>query len=103
MLISDFWFYAKDEMPPQNALEVPLEMMQELLNNKTSCELRMLIARTLLELISLITSKNSSLETMAAKALHILDNSFADNKDCFIISSNHFSKHLNKLSENKKN
>lgn len=101
MLISDFWYYAKDEMP-KNALEVPLKMMQELLNDKTSCDLRMLIARTLLELISLITSKSNGLEKMAAKALHILDKSFAENKDCFIISSNHFSKHLNKLSENNK-
>jgi len=99
ILITDFWFYAKDEMP-KNALEVPLEMMQELLNDKTSCELRMLIARTLLELISLITGKRNKLEDMALKSLAILDDGFTENKNCFINSSNHFSKHLNKLSEN---
>ncbi|MBZ0241918.1 MAG: hypothetical protein K8F24_01770, partial [Bacteroidales bacterium] len=101
MLITDFWFYAKDEMPA-NALEVPLEMMQELLNDKTACELRMLIARTLLELVSLITGKSDRLEDMALKSLVILDEGFAENKGCFIISSNHFSKHLNKLVENKR-
>ncbi|MBU1370526.1 MAG: hypothetical protein KJ754_12840 [Bacteroidetes bacterium] len=93
ILITDFWFYSKAEMPPE-ALKIPLEMMQELLSKQTSCELRILIIRSLLELISLILKQRPAIEAMAMKSLAILENGFEENKDCFIMSGSHFSKHL---------
>ncbi len=93
ILITDFWFYAKTGMP-ENALEVPIEMMNQLLKEENSCELRLMIAKTLLELITLILQNASHQINMAVEALKVLSERFDKNKDCFIRGTLHFKRHL---------
>lgn len=100
ILITDFWFYAKPEMPA-NALSVPIEMMDQLLTEKNSCELHLLIARTLLELITLILQNASHQQLLALKALEVLARRFDQNKDCFIRGTLHFKRHLDNAQTNK--
>jgi pyruvate,orthophosphate dikinase len=100
ILITDFWFYAKAEMP-ENALRVPVDMMDLLLGEDNSCELRLLIARTLLELITLILQNASHQISLAARALEVLQTRFDQNKDCFIRGTLHFKRHLDNAQTHK--
>ena len=48
MLLDDFWFYTRDDVPAE-ALNIPLEMMHSLLKPEVAAKLRLNIIITLME------------------------------------------------------
>jgi len=93
MLITDFWFYTKAEMPA-DALLIPINMLGKLLIEKLNTPFRMIIIHTLLEFIQLILSKSPKHRELVPFCLKHLNNGFAINDSCFIRSSKYFLRYL---------
>ena len=87
ILMDDFWFYTRDDVP-SDALLVPLEMMRSLLKPEVSKKLRLSIVNTLLEF-----APKGYTETV----FDILDDCFESNRDCYILASKYAIKYLDKL------
>jgi Phosphoenolpyruvate synthase/pyruvate phosphate dikinase len=101
ILIDDFWFYTRTEMP-NDALLVPLGMMDHLLNSQTSEALRILIINTLTEFTNLVLSKSPSHFSLVSVTFEILNRAFDENKYCFIISSRHAFVNLEKAANDER-
>lgn len=95
MLIDDFWFYTRDDIPA-DALNVPLDMMQSLLKPEVDKKLRINIINTLLEFTDVVLSKSPSHSGYVAKVFAILDATFDDNKDCCILASKYLGRYLDR-------
>ncbi len=93
ILITDFWFYTRNGMPT-DAYRVPLEMLHQILLAELGSELRKLIIQTLLEFIGLIYKKSPTHKLLVPYCLNALEEGFAYNSVCFIISNKHLLRHL---------
>ena len=117
ILIDDFWFYSREDVP-QDALLVPLEMMRNLLKPEVPKKLRLSIVNTLLEFTAVIASaaKQSTSTPIAVVTVpvdcfvagaprndvidavfKILNDRFETNRDCYILASKYAIKYLDKL------
>ncbi len=94
ILITDFWFYSKAEMP-DDSLQVPLEMLHKLLLADLNSELRQLIIQTLLEFIQMVLRKKPEFLSLAASCLKGLAEGFRFNTHSYIVSSKYFLRYLN--------
>ena len=116
MLLDDFWFYSRDDIPA-DALHIPLEMMHSLLKPEVAAKLRLNIVITLMEFADKAftslrggTTKQSSQEIasqgdaananeaatldcfvprndLIAIVFDILNDAFETNKDVFILAN----------------
>ena len=93
ILVSDFWFYVRDEVPI-DALEVPLSMMRRLLVPSTDEKLRLMIINTLMEFTSLVLTKSPRHEAYVSDVMDILFDAFQSNSYCFILSSKYMFQYL---------
>ena len=87
ILMDDFWFYTRDDVPA-DALLIPLEMMRSLLKPEVSKKLRLSIVNTLLEFAP---------KGYTEAVFDILEDRFDSNRDCYILASKYAIKYLDKL------
>ena len=99
ILMDDFWFYTRDDVPA-DALLIPIEMMRSLLRPDVPKKLRLSIVNTLLEFASkcnaLLLTPHSSLLTLTA-VFNVLEDRFETNRDCYILASKYAIRYLDKL------
>ena len=120
MLMDDFWFYTRDDIPA-DALHIPLEMMHSLLKPEVTEKLRLQIIITLMEFadkvftslqdgVSVI-ARNEAIQTytddagsprsarndLIATVFNILEDAFEANKDVFILATKHAGRYLDKV------
>lgn len=93
MLLDDFWFYTRDDIPA-DALSIPLEMMRSLLKPEVSQKLRLSIVVTLMEFVDMVMAKSPKHNYLIELVFDILSNSFETNKDCMILASKHAARYL---------
>lgn len=93
ILITDFWFYSKKEIP-NDSLNVPLEMLHKLLLSDLNTELRQLIIQTLLAFIQMVIKKKPESLALASACLDNLSDGFRFSNHCFIVSSKYFLRYL---------
>ena len=119
MLLDDFWFYTRDDIPAE-ALHIPLEMMHSLLKPKVAAKLRLNIIITLMEFADKTftslrggTTKQSSDEAnsmdcfvprndLIAKVFNILNNAFDGNKDVSVLATKHAGRYLDKVAHDER-
>jgi pyruvate,orthophosphate dikinase len=129
MLMDDFWFYTRDDIPA-DALNIPLEMMHSLLKPEVPAKLRLNIIITLMEFADKTftslrggTTKQSRQEAtlqsdastpdeaasldcfvprndLVATVFNILNDAFETNKDVFILATKHAGRYLDKVAHN---
>jgi pyruvate,orthophosphate dikinase len=97
ILITDFWFYTKDNIP-NNALQIPIDMMGKLLCEALAVPLRMIIIHTMLEFIQLLEKKSTTHKALISCVLQHLQNGFHIKSLCFILSSKYFVRYLSEVS-----
>ena len=93
MLLDDFWFYTRDDIP-ETALSLPLEMMHSLLKPEISLKLRLSIVVTLMEFVDMVMAKSPKHRHLITLVFNILNDSFEANKDCMILASKHAARYL---------
>ena len=106
MLLDDFWFYTRDDIPA-DALHIPLEMMHSLLKPDVAAKLRLTIVITLMEFadktfMSLrggTTTQSSQCNDLIALVFNILNDSFETNKDVYILATKHAGRYLDKVAQ----
>ena len=96
MLMDDFWFYTRDDVP-DDALLVPLEMMRSLLKPDVPKKLRLNIVNTLMEFVSKEDRSQKAGARIIDEVFDILDDRFDTNRDCYILASKYAIKYLGKL------
>ena len=113
MLMDDFWFYTRDDIPA-DALHIPLEMMHNLLKPEVPAKLRLNIIITLMEFADKAftslqgeTTKQSASEQdgiqrsarneLISLVFSILEDAFEANKDCYILATKHAGRYLDKV------
>ena len=119
MLMDDFWFYTRDDIPA-DALNIPLEMMHSLLKPEVASKLRLNIIITLMEFADKTftslrggTTKQSSNEActldcfvprndLITKVFNILNDAFEANKDVFILATKHAGRYLDKVAQDER-
>jgi pyruvate,orthophosphate dikinase len=119
MLMDDFWFYTRDDIPA-DALNIPLEMMHSLLKPEVASKLRLNIIITLMEFADKTftslrggTTKQSSNEActldcfvprndLITKVFNILKDAFEANKDVFILATKHAGRYLDKVAQDER-
>ena len=131
MLMDDFWFYTRDDIPA-DAYNIPLEMMHSLLKPEVPAKLRLSIIITLMEFADKTfaslrggTTKQSSQEAISqgdissadgatsldcfvprndlvATVFNILNDSFETNKDVFILATKHAGRYLDKVANDER-
>ena len=60
MLMDDFWFYTRDDIP-SDALNIPLEMMHSLLKPEVAAKLRLNVIITLMEFANKVISESQNM------------------------------------------
>lgn len=93
MLLDDFWFYTRDDIP-ETALSLPLGMMHSLLRPETSLKLRLSIVVTLMEFVDMVMAKSPKHRHLITLVFNILNDTFEVNKDCMILASKHAARYL---------
>lgn len=101
MLLDDFWFYTRDDVPT-DALSIPLEMMSSLLKPEVALKLRLNIVITLMEFIDTEAKSQKPGDKMIELAFNILEDKFETNKDCFILATKHAQRSLGNVAKNDK-
>ena len=131
MLLDDFWFYTRDDIPA-DALHIPLEMMHSLLKPEVAAKLRLNIIITLMEFADKTftslrggTTKQSRQEAtlqgdastpdeaasldcfvprndLVATVFNILNDAFETNKDVFILATKHAGRYLDKVANDER-
>ena len=125
MLMDDFWFYTRDDIPA-DALNIPLEMMHSLLKPEVAAKLRLNIIITLMEFAdktftslqdgASVIARNEAIQTstedtglprfarndLIALVFDILNDSFEDNKDVFILATKHAGRYLDKVAQDER-
>ncbi|MDP2423022.1 MAG: PEP/pyruvate-binding domain-containing protein [Bacteroidales bacterium] len=97
MLLSDFWFYS-GQLQPKQALEVPVNLYNELLKAGLKEDLTQQIIKTLLEFISRTCKENKKLlYPLLHKCLEVLSQNLEANKKAYILNSGSFIKYLDDL------
>ncbi|KAF0130204.1 MAG: pyruvate orthophosphate dikinase [Bacteroidetes bacterium] len=93
ILITDLWFYTKDEIPA-NALLIPLKMLEKMLGERLPVPLTTTIIRTILEFISLLMKKNPRHQELILPAISILDNNISVNTLSYNLSTKYLVRYL---------
>ena len=96
MLMDDFWFYTRDDIPA-DALHIPLEMMHSLLKPEVAAKLRLQILITLMEFANKVISESPKHSELILLVFNILNDSFEANKDVFILATKHAGRYLDKV------
>ena len=96
MLMDDFWFYTRDDIP-SDAYNIPLEMMHSLLKPEVPAKLRLNIIITLMEFANKVMSESPKHSELIKLAFNILNDSFETNKDVFILATKHAGRYLDKV------
>ena len=106
MLLDDFWFYTRDDVPA-DALHIPLEMMHSLLKPEVAAKLRLNIIITLMEFANKVVSESQKHTELITLVFNILNDAFegskvpepTDNKDVFILATKHAGRDLDKVAQ----
>ena len=96
ILMDDFWFYTRDDVPT-DAYLVPLEMMRSLLRPDVPKKLRLSIVNTLLEFVSVEDRRQKTGDGIIDAVFDILNERFDANRDCYILASKYAIRYLDKL------
>ncbi|MBR3710582.1 MAG: hypothetical protein IKM99_06420 [Bacteroidales bacterium] len=96
ILMDDFWFYTRDDVPA-DAYLVPLEMMRSLLRPDVPKKLRLSIVNTLLEFVSVEDRRQKTGDRIIDAVFDILNERFDANRDCYILASKYAIRYLDKL------
>ena len=96
ILMDDFWFYTRDDVPA-DAYLIPLEMMRSLLKPEVAKKLRLSIVNTLLEFVSSEDRRQKTEDRIIEAVFNILEERFDANRDCYILASKYAIKYLDKL------
>ena len=95
ILIDDFWFYTRDDMPV-DALHIPLKMMASLLKPEVGLSLRLNLVITLLEFADVVLNKSPKHSDYVSMVFHILEQRLDANTDCCILASKHIGRYLDR-------
>lgn len=95
ILIDDFWFYTRDDMP-FDALGAPIEMAGGLLKPEVGVSLRFNLIVTLLEFTDVVLNKSPKHGGYVATVLGVLNDRFEDNADACILASKHLGRYLDR-------
>ena len=98
MLMDDFWFYTRDDIPA-DALNIPLEMMHSLLKPEVAAKLRLNIIITLMEFANKVMVESPKHSELIKLVFNILNDSFEANKDVFILATKHAGRYLDKVAQ----
>ena len=101
MLMDDFWFYTRDDIPA-DALNIPLEMMHSLLNPEVAAKLRLNIIITLMEFANKVMVESPKHSELIKLVFNILNDSFEANKDVFILATKHAGRYLDKVAQDER-
>jgi len=101
ILLDDFWFYTRDEIPA-DTLKLPLEMMRSLLKPEVSLKLRLNVIVTLMEFANLVYTKSPTYNHLINLIFNILEEKFDANKDCYILATKHAEHYLDNIAKNEK-
>ena len=108
MLMDDFWFYTRDDIPA-DALHIPLEMMHSLLKPEVAAKLRLQIIITLMEFANKVISESPKHFELISLVFNILEDAFEGsevsepaegptcNKEIFILATKHAGRYLDKV------
>ena len=119
MLLDDFWFYTRDDVPA-DALHIPLEMMHSLLKPEVAAKLRLNIIITLMEFANKVVKESEKHVGLITLVFNILNDAFevtapelvpelvegregpTDNKDVFILATKHAGRYLDKVAQDER-
>ena len=101
MLMDDFWFYTRDDIPA-DALNIPLEMMHSLLKPDVAAKLRLNIIITLMEFANKVMVESPKHSELIKLVFNILNDSFEANKDVFILATKHAGRYLDKVAQDER-
>ena len=101
MLLDDFWFYTRDDVPA-DALHIPLEMMHSLLKPEVAAKLRLNIIITLMEFADKVVKESEKHVGLITLVFNILNDAFEDNKDVYILATKHAGRHLDKVAQDER-
>ena len=101
ILMDDFWFYTRDEVPA-DTLKLPLEMMRSLLKPEVALKLRLNIVVTLLEFAGQVYTKSPKHSNLIELTFNILEDKFESNKDCYILATKHAERYLDCVAKDEK-
>ena len=101
MLMDDFWFYIRDDIPA-DALNIPLEMMHSLLKPEVAAKLRLNIIITLMEFANKVMVESPKHLELIKVVFNILNDSFEANKDVFILATKHAGRYLDKVAQDER-
>ena len=98
ILMDDFWFYTKDDVPAET-LKLPLEMMRSLLKPEVALKLRLNIVITLMEFANKVITESSKHSMLIELVFNILEDKFETNKDCYILATKHAERYLDNVAK----
>ncbi|MBR3427473.1 MAG: hypothetical protein IKG95_06000 [Bacteroidales bacterium] len=101
MLMDDFWFYTRDDIP-SDAFNIPLEMMHSLLKPEVAAKLRLNIIITLMEFANKVISESPKHDGLITTVFSILNGAFEDNKDVYILATKHAGRYLGKVAQDER-
>ena len=101
ILMDDFWFYTRDEVPA-DTLKLPLEMMRSLLKPEVALKLRLNVVVTLLEFAGQVYTKSPKHSNLIELTFNILVDKFESNKDCYILATKHAERYLDCVAKDEK-
>lgn len=101
ILMDDFWFYTRDEVPA-DTLKLPLEMMHNLLKPEVVLKLRLNIVVTLMEFAGQVYAKSQKHSNLIELAFNILEDKFESNKDCYILATKHAERYLDNVAKDER-
>ena len=101
MLMDDFWFYTRDDIP-SDAFNIPLEMMHSLLKPEVAAKLRLNIIITLMEFANKVISESPKHDGLITTVFSILNDAFEGNKDVYILATKHAGRYLGKVAQDER-
>ncbi len=101
MLMDDFWFYTRDDIP-SDAFIIPLEMMHSLLKPEVAAKLRLNIIITLMEFANKVISESPKHDGLITTIFSILNDAFEGNKDVYILATKHAGRYLGKVAQDER-
>ena len=101
MLMDDFWFYTRDDIPSE-AFNIPLEMMHSLLKPEVAAKLRLNIIITLMEFANKVISESPKHDGLITTVFSILNGALEGNKDVYILATKHAGRYLGKVAQDER-
>ena len=98
ILLTDFWFYTGLENIDE-ALTIPVRLMDDLLLSSDVPELKVMIIRTLLEFINKLSSEGHVHTPLIITCLNTLEKGFESDPRSFIMASKYIKRHLTLVAE----